>query len=60
MTTTKHKENNKWSNYSLRVFVNTLSHPFEYAKVLIQVSINIIDVFPKNLAFTYLIFLDWL
>lgn len=28
---------NKWSGYGLRIFLNTLSHPFEYAKVLIQV-----------------------
>ncbi|XP_064212092.1 mitochondrial carrier homolog 2 isoform X2 [Tribolium castaneum] len=28
---------NKWSGYGLRIFLNTLSHPFEYAKVLIQI-----------------------
>ncbi|KAJ8919862.1 hypothetical protein NQ315_006391 [Exocentrus adspersus] len=32
----KQKEN-KWSNYALRIIVNTASHPFEYAKVLIQI-----------------------
>lgn len=32
------QKDNKWSNYALRVIVNTASHPFEYAKVLIQVS----------------------
>lgn len=28
---------NKWSNYGLRIMLNGLSHPFEYAKVLIQI-----------------------
>ncbi|KAJ8985552.1 hypothetical protein NQ317_019936 [Molorchus minor] len=32
----KQKEN-KWSNYALRIIINTASHPFEYAKVLIQI-----------------------
>lgn len=32
----KQKEN-KWSNYALRIIVNTASHPFEYAKILIQI-----------------------
>ncbi|XP_050315680.1 mitochondrial carrier homolog 2 [Anthonomus grandis grandis] len=35
-TMSKQKEN-KWSNYALRIIVNTASHPFEYAKVLIQI-----------------------
>lgn len=45
MTTTKQREANKWSNISLRVLVNTLSHPFEYAKVLIQVFQNFDVIF---------------
>ncbi|XP_066148198.1 mitochondrial carrier homolog 2-like [Euwallacea fornicatus] len=32
----KHKEN-QWSNYALRIILNTASHPFEYAKILIQI-----------------------
>ncbi|XP_066255989.1 mitochondrial carrier homolog 2-like [Euwallacea similis] len=32
----KHKEN-QWSNYALRIVLNTASHPFEYAKILIQI-----------------------
>ncbi|XP_057664170.1 mitochondrial carrier homolog 2-like [Diorhabda carinulata] len=32
----KHKDN-RWSNYALRIIINTVSHPFEYAKVLIQI-----------------------
>ncbi|XP_018320984.1 mitochondrial carrier homolog 2 [Agrilus planipennis] len=32
----KPKENT-WSNYALRIIVNTASHPLEYAKVLIQI-----------------------
>ncbi|KAF7273173.1 hypothetical protein GWI33_014095 [Rhynchophorus ferrugineus] len=32
----KQKEN-KWSNFALRIIVNTATHPFEYAKVLIQI-----------------------
>ncbi|KAL1518298.1 hypothetical protein ABEB36_001940 [Hypothenemus hampei] len=30
------QKDNKWSNHTLKVFVNTASHPFDYAKVLIQ------------------------
>ncbi|ENN79830.1 hypothetical protein YQE_03653, partial [Dendroctonus ponderosae] len=32
----KQKES-KWSNYGLRIVVNTASHPFDYAKILIQI-----------------------
>lgn len=34
----KQKES-KWSNYAVRIIVNTASHPLEYAKVLIQVKL---------------------
>lgn len=35
----KQKDGNQsaWQNYALRIFINTASHPLEYAKVLIQV-----------------------
>lgn len=37
----KQKEvKNNWSNYAVRIIVNTASHPLEYAKVLIQVRLN--------------------
>uniref|UniRef100_A0A6P7H1S6 Mitochondrial carrier homolog 2-like isoform X1 n=1 Tax=Diabrotica virgifera virgifera TaxID=50390 RepID=A0A6P7H1S6_DIAVI len=33
----KRKDDLRWSNYGLRILINTVSHPFEYAKVLIQI-----------------------
>ena len=32
------KEELTWSNLAIKVAINTAVHPFEYAKVLIQVS----------------------
>lgn len=29
---------NKWSGYAMRICVNAAAHPFEYAKILIQVN----------------------
>jgi carrier protein len=39
---------NKWSGYGLRIFLNTLSHPFEYAKVLIQIGYEPIPPHPSK------------
>jgi hypothetical protein len=33
-----------WSGIALRIFMTTVSHPIEYAKVLIQVSAYLNDV----------------
>lgn len=33
----REKEERLWSNIAIRMLVNTISHPIEYAKVLIQV-----------------------
>ncbi|CAH0547542.1 unnamed protein product [Brassicogethes aeneus] len=42
---------NKWSNYALRIIVNTASHPFEYAKVLIQIGYEPIPPRPTTTFF---------
>ncbi|XP_022915786.1 mitochondrial carrier homolog 2-like [Onthophagus taurus] len=36
MSKPKEVKNNNWTNYAVRIIVNTASHPLEYAKVLIQ------------------------
>ncbi|XP_030752866.1 mitochondrial carrier homolog 2-like [Sitophilus oryzae] len=46
----KQKEN-KWTNYALRIIVNTASHPFEYAKVLIQIGYEPISPKPAKTLF---------
>ncbi|XP_023028322.2 mitochondrial carrier homolog 2 isoform X1 [Leptinotarsa decemlineata] len=46
----KQKEN-RWSNYALRIIVNTVSHPFEYAKVLIQIGYEPIAPTPTKTLF---------
>ncbi|KAG5873024.1 hypothetical protein JTB14_012624 [Gonioctena quinquepunctata] len=46
----KQKEN-RWSNYALRIIVNTASHPFEYAKVLIQIGYEPIAPRPAKTLF---------
>ncbi|KAK0096258.1 hypothetical protein PV326_005972 [Microctonus aethiopoides] len=40
------KEERLWSNIAIRMLVNTISHPLEYAKVLIQIGYEPIS--PKN------------
>lgn len=42
------QKDNKWSNYALRIIVNTASHPFEYAKVLIQIGFEPIPPKPAK------------
>lgn len=42
---------NKWSNYALRIIINTASHPFEYAKVLIQIGFEPISPRPAKTFF---------
>lgn len=46
----KRKEN-KWTNYASRIIVNTASHPFEYAKVLIQIGYEPIPPRPATTFF---------
>ncbi|CAH1101174.1 unnamed protein product [Psylliodes chrysocephalus] len=46
----KHKEN-RWSNYALRIIINTVSHPFEYAKVLIQIGYEPVPPRPAKTLF---------
>nr|CAH7754769.1 unnamed protein product [Callosobruchus chinensis] len=46
----KQKEN-KWTNFALRVIVNTVSHPFEYAKILIQIGYEPIAPRPAKTIF---------
>ncbi|XP_019871349.2 mitochondrial carrier homolog 2-like [Aethina tumida] len=46
----KQKEN-KWSNYALRIVINTASYPFEYAKVLIQIGYEPIPPRPTTTFF---------
>lgn len=45
------QKDNKWSNYALRIIVNTASHPFEYAKVLIQIGYEPIAPRPSKTLF---------
>lgn len=44
-------EENKWSSYGLRIILNTVSHPFEYAKVLIQIGYEPIPPRPTTTLF---------
>ncbi|KAK9709780.1 Mitochondrial carrier protein [Popillia japonica] len=48
----KQKEvKNNWSNYAVRIIVNTASHPLEYAKVLIQLGYEPIPPRPSTTLF---------
>ncbi|KAL3275310.1 hypothetical protein HHI36_020077 [Cryptolaemus montrouzieri] len=47
---TDHQEN-KWSSYGFRILLNTVSHPFEYAKVLIQIGYEPIPPKPSTTFF---------
>ncbi|XP_045462917.1 mitochondrial carrier homolog 2 [Harmonia axyridis] len=42
---------NKWSTYGFRILINTVSHPFEYAKVLIQIGYEPIPPKPSTTFF---------
>nr|CAI5820149.1 unnamed protein product [Callosobruchus analis] len=46
----KQKEN-RWTNFALRIIVNTVSHPFEYAKILIQIGYEPIPPRPAKTLF---------
>ncbi|XP_060519582.1 mitochondrial carrier homolog 2-like [Cylas formicarius] len=45
------KQENKWSNFAFRIIVNSASHPFEYAKVLIQIGYEPIPPRPAKTFF---------
>ncbi|CAH1990073.1 unnamed protein product [Acanthoscelides obtectus] len=42
---------NRWTNFALRIIVNTVSHPFEYAKILIQIGYEPIPPRPTKTLF---------
>ncbi|CAH1119629.1 unnamed protein product [Phaedon cochleariae] len=47
----KQNKENRWSNYAIRIIVNTVSHPLEYAKVLIQIGYEPIPPRPAKTLF---------
>ena len=44
------KQKDTWPSYAFRLVVSSASHPFEYAKILIQVRDTF---FPKELSYIY-------